>query len=167
MKKDEFEEKMKEASKAMTRKKAPSRPETQFQKGAMWAWNFLMSARDAIYYEQIIREEVCDRYGVDQPDRWMESLICDLADQMAERDGETEEIRATGRTWKKVDKNLNTYEEQNPHINLKKEVVRSIGILREHLGLSVKANPSRMKESPKSKGTEQDKLTQLLTDLSK
>lgn len=149
MKREEMEELLKVAARKYSEGRQAKRPETQFAAGARWLWELLMEAKDVVYYEEVLRRELKDRLG--KVEDWQESLIHDLADQMVERDEETEEIRTTGRSWKKYDKNMNPYMESNPHVNLKKETVRSIGIMREHLGLSFKSNPERMK-SPKKNG---------------
>lgn len=130
----------------------------------MFAWDLLMKAKDIIYYEEQLRNELQDRIGEVAP--WTESLIHDLAEQMVERDRESEEIERTGRTWDCWDKNQNPKKEQNPHVNLKKETVRSIGILREHLGLSFKATPRKITENTRKGGEEHDKLAGLLNDIS-
>ena len=45
MKQKKFEQQAREAAKAMLKKKAPTKPDTQFVKGAMWAWELLMDAK--------------------------------------------------------------------------------------------------------------------------
>lgn len=165
MKKEDFINQIREESKSMLKKKAPTKPDTQFVKGALFAWDLLMSAHDRIYYEEVLRSEVMNRLGLSEPEPWMESLISDLADQMVERDEETAEIRARGRSWEKQDKNLNIYYEASPHINLKKEAVRSIGILREHLGLTFKATPSKINEPVKKGGDNASKFQSALRRL--
>lgn len=146
----------------MLKKKAPSQPQTQFVKGAMWAWEMLLAAHDIPYYEEVLRRDVCDRYGIDTPERWQESLIIDTAKMMADRDGIEADIRQEGRLLTKYDKNLNPYKESNPLYVHLKELQRSIGMQREHLGLSMKAIPARMKDSPKQGVDENDPMMQAL-----
>lgn len=131
-------------------------PRTMFKAGAMWLWDLLMEVKDSVYFEEQLRQEVTDRIGSVEP--WMESLITDTAKLMVERDEMEAEIQRTGRIWTKYDKNLNPYFEANSLINLKKETVRSIGMQREHLGLSYRVNPQRMKEKPKSVMEENDPM---------
>lgn len=149
MNKESFELQARDAAKSMLKKKAPTRPETQFLKGALWAWGLLMEAKTAIYYEQVLRQDVCDRFDTTQPERWQESLICETADMMAERDDMQAEIREKGRLLTKFDKNLQPYKESNPLYVHLKELQRSIGMQREHLGLTSKA--AKKMESPKGK----------------
>jgi hypothetical protein len=158
MNREDFEDKAREASKAMLKSKAPTQPQTQFVKGALWAWEALMAARDSIYYEAVLRGDVCDRFGIDKPERWQESLITDTAKMMADRDGIEADIRETGRLLTKTDKNMNKYKESNPLYVHLKELQRTIGMYREHLGLSMKAIPARMKESPKQGMDENDPM---------
>lgn len=143
MKQEEFERQAHEASKAMLKKKAPTKPDTQFVKGALWAWQLLMSSKTAIYYEDILRQDVCDRYGIAEPELWQESLICETADMMAERDEMQQDIRTEGRLLVKYDKQLQPYKESNPLYVHLKELQRSIGMQREHLGLSIKSTKKR------------------------
>ena len=143
MKQEDFERQAHEASKAMLKKKAPTKPETQFMKGALWAWQLLKSAHDTIYYEDVLRQDVCDRYGITEPERWQESLIAETADMMAERDEMQDEIRETGRLLVKYDKQMQPYKESNPLYVHLKELQRSIGMQREHLGLSIKSTKKR------------------------
>ena len=139
MKKEDFEMQAKEASKDMLKAKAPTRPETQFMKGAIWAWGMLMTAKTAIYYEEVLRRDVCDRYAIEQPELWQELLISETADMMAERDEMQADIRTEGRLLDKFDKQNNLYKESNPLYVHLKELQRSIGMQREHLGLSAKS----------------------------
>lgn len=148
MNQDDFETKAREASKAMLKKKAPTKPDTQFVKGAMWAWETLMTAKSVIYYEDMLRQDVCDRYGIERPERWQESLICETADMMAERDEMQETIREEGRLLTKMDKNMQQYKESNPLYVHLKELQRSIGMQREHLGLSVKSTKKKEDTKP-------------------
>ena len=123
----------------MLKAKAPTRPETQFVRGAMWAWSELMGAKDRVWYEEVLRQDVCDRYAIDEPERWMESLISETAAMMADRDGMQQDIIDEGRLITKTDKNMNEYKESNPLYVHLKELQRTIGMQREHLGLSAKS----------------------------
>ena len=136
--------------------KVGKKPETQFKAGAMWLWELLKGAKDVPYYEEVLRRELIDRIG--SVEMWQESLITDTAALMVERDEVEADIQRTGRIWEKYDKNMNLYYEANSLINLKKETVRSIGMQREHLGLSFKVNPNRMKDSPKNMVDEDDPM---------
>ena len=149
MKQEDFEQQAREAAKAMLKKKAPTRPDTQFVKGALWAWQLLMEAKTAIYYEQILRQDVCDRFNLDQPERWQELLITETACMMEDRDGMQADIHNTGRLLSKMDKNMQPYKESNPLYVHLKELQRSIGMQREHLGLSAKS--SKKMDSPRGK----------------
>lgn len=92
---------------------------------------------------------MCDRFNKEAPDRWQESLIAETADMMAERDEMQADIREEGRLLTKMDKNMNEYKESNPLYVHLKELQRSIGLQREHLGLTSKA--AKKMDSPKGK----------------
>ena len=165
MKQEEFEIQAREASKDMLKKKAPTRPETQFVKGAMWAWQLLMESRAPIYFEEKLRQEVMARLGEEgmrENEGWIESLIEETAEKMARLDSFKREVENTGYLLTKMDKNMNTYKESNPLLVHMKELDRTIGMQREHLGLSFKVNPNRMKESPKQSDTEKDPMYQFV-----
>ncbi len=102
MKQEEFEAKAKSASKEMLKKKAPTRPETQFVKGAMWAWELLMTGRTVAEYEQQLRQDVCARFNIEEPERWQELLISETATMMADRDGMQADILTEGRLLEKL-----------------------------------------------------------------
>ena len=165
MKQEEFEIQAREASKDMLKKKAPTRPETQFVKGAMWAWQLLMESRAPIYFEEKLRQEVMARLGEEgmrENEGWIESLIEETAEKMARLDSFKREVENTGYLLTKMDKNMNYYKESNPLLVHMKELDRTIGMQREHLGLSFKVNPNRMKESPKQSDTEKDPMYQFV-----
>lgn len=164
MRKKQFEELLTKACKEFSgQKKAPSTPSKQFEKGARWLWDLLMGTHDTIYYEEVLRSEVADR--LDRVEVWQESLIHETAKMMARRDNIEATIQEQGYLLTKHDKNVMPYKEANPLIAHQKELDRSIGMQREHLGLSFRVNPMRMKESPKTNvDTEKDKLAGLLTE---
>lgn len=148
MKKEEMERQLKEAAKKYAEgKKKAKRPETQFIAGGRWLWDLLMEAHDVNFYEETLRSDVVDR--LDHVDKWQESLITETAKMMARRDNIEATIQEQGYLLTKHDKNMMPYKEANPLIAHQKELDRSIGMQREHLGLSFKVNPMRMKESPK------------------
>ena len=148
MKQEEYELKAKKAAKEYAnKKKVASQPETQFVKGAMWAWELLTQGLTVADYEELLRSDLMDREG--KVDAWKESLITETAVMMADRDGMQQDIMTEGRLLVKYDKNMSPYKESNPLYVHLKELQRSIGMQREHLGLSNKVNVSRIKESPK------------------
>ena len=156
MKQKEFEDKAKDAAKAMTKKKAPTRPETQFVKGAMWAWELLTQGRTVAEYEEQLRRDVCDRFNTEEPEQWQELLISETATMMADRDGMQQDIMTEGRLLEKFDKNMNPYKESNPLYVHLKELQRSIGMQREHLGLTAKS--AKKMESPKTHDVKDDPI---------
>jgi len=165
MKQNKFEIQAREAAKAMLKKKAPTKPDTQFVKGAMWAWELLMEAKAPIYYEEKLRAEVTARLGEEgmrENEGWIESLIEETAEKMARLDTFKQEVEDTGYLLDKYDKQMNLYKESNPLLVHMKELDRTIGMQREHLGLSFKVNPIRMKESPKQGEKENDPLYQFV-----
>lgn len=106
-----------------------------------------MQGHTVAEYEETLRSDVVDR--LDHVDKWQESLITETAKMMARRDNIEATIQEQGYLLEKHDKNMMPYKEANPLIAHQKELDRSIGMQREHLGLSFKVNPMRMKESPK------------------
>ena len=156
MKHQEFTDAAREASKEMTKKKAPTRPETQFQKGAEWAWQLLTQGRTVADYEEQLRRDVCARFNIDEPEQWQELLISETATMMADRDGMQQDIITEGRLLEKWDKNMHTYKESNPLYVHLKELQRSIGMQREHLGLTAKS--SKKMESPKTHNVKDDPI---------
>ena len=155
MKQKQFEKLTKEAAKLYASKKnVASKPETQFQKGAQWAWEILAQGHTRSEYEEMLRQDVCDRYGIHEPERWMNSLIAETAEMMTDRDGMQADIIREGRLVTKIDKNMNEYKESNPLYVHLKELQRSIGMQREHLGLSAK---SIKKPADPKKGVDAEK----------
>lgn len=146
----QLEKRLKAAAKEFAgKKKAPTTPEKQFEKGALWMYDFLMLGQSVDLYRERLCEDVKARQGVEEVPAWKLSLIDELADMLAERDGMMAEIRETGRLQTKVDKNYNEYKESNPlyvHVKAKEQ---SISVWRDKLGLSNTVNPERIKQSAK------------------
>ena len=163
MKQEDFELEAKDAAKAMLKKKAPTRPETQFVKGAMWAWELLMQGRTVAEYEEQLRQDVCARFNIEETERWQELIISETATMMADRDGMQQDILTEGRLLEKWDKNRMPYKESNPLYVHLKELQRSIGMQREHLGLTNKS--SKKMESPKKHEVdEKDPLARMMQE---
>lgn len=157
MKYEEMEKLLKPAAKKYSEgKKIAKKPETQFTAGAMWLWNLLKEAHDVNFYEEQLRQDVIDR--LDKVEPWQESLITELAEKKVRLDELFAEIEREGYLLTKFDKNMNKYKESNPLLVHTKELERTIGMWREHLGLSFKVNPNRMKESPKAGVDEDDPM---------
>ena len=157
MTQQDFQQKAKKAAKEFAnKKKVASQPETQFVKGALWAWNLLTQGRTVAEYEQQLRQDVCARFNIEEPERWQELLISETATMMADRDGMQQDILTEGRLLEKFDKNMNPYKESNPLYVHLKELQRSIGMQREHLGLTNKS--SKKMESPKTHDVKDDPL---------
>ena len=155
MNKQTFEELLRGATAEFKgKKKQPTTPAKQFEKGARWLWELLTERRDITFYEQQLRQDVLNR--LDKVEPWQESLITELAEKKVRLDALIAEIEETGYLVTKVDKNLNEYKESNPLLVHTKELERTIGMWREHLGLSYKVNPQRMKESPKKNEVDDD-----------
>ena len=141
-------------------KKVASQPETQFVKGALWAWDLLTQGRTVAEYEQQLRQDVCASFNIEEPERWQELLISETATMMADRDGMQQDIMTEGRLLEKFDKNMNPYKESNPLYVHLKELQRSIGMQREHLGLTSKA--AKKMESPKSHDVKDDPISDFI-----
>ena len=164
MKKEEFENLLTEAKQEFSgKKKQPTTPAKQFEKGARWLWDLLMERHDLTYYEQKIRSELIDRTGGVEP--WQESLITELAEKKVRLDSMIADIEDKGYLLKKYDKNMNEYQESNPLLVHTKELERTIGMWREHIGLSYKVNPQRITENAKKGGGEKDKLLSALSEI--
>ena len=148
MGKEEFSKKLKAAAKEFaSKKKVASQPETQFMKGALWAWELLMRGQTLAEYEAKYRADVLDRE--DKVDAWKESLIHELAEMKIERDEMMCEINKHGRLIRKFDKNMNEYYESNPLYVHVKALDQTISVWRDKLGLSNTVNPERIKQKPK------------------
>ena len=157
MTQQDFQQKAKKAAKEFAnKKKVASQPETQFVKGALWAWELLMTGRTVAEYEQQLRQAVCARFNIEEPERGQELRFSETATMMADRDGMQQDILTEGRLLEKFDKNMNPYKESNPLYVHLKELQRSIGMQREHLGLTNKS--SKKMESPKTHDEKDDPL---------
>jgi hypothetical protein len=155
-----FLKKAKAAAKEFAgKKKTPTTADKQFEKGALWAFEVLMLGRTVAEYEATLRQDVCDRFQIEVPEQWQELLISETAAMMADRDGMQADILKEGRLIEKFDKNMNPYKESNPLYVHLKELQRSIGMQREHLGLTAKS--AKKMESPKGKG---DKSTEKIDE---
>ena len=85
---EEFLGKVKKAAKEFAgKKKVPTTPEKQYEKGAIMAWELLMTGRTVAEYEEQLRQDVCARFNIEEPERWQELLISETATMMADRDG--------------------------------------------------------------------------------
>lgn len=161
MTQQDFQAKAKKAAKEFAnKKKVASQPETQFVKGALWAWGLLTQGRAVADYEEQLRRDVCARFGIDVPEQWQELLISETATMMADRDGMQQDIMTEGRLLEKFDKNMNPYKESNPLYVHLKELQRSIGMQREHLGLTSKA--AKKMESPKTHDVKDDPISDFI-----
>lgn len=161
MTQQDFLQKAKAAAKEFaSKKKVASQPETQFTKGALWAWGLLNRGHTVSEYEAQYRADVLDRE--DKVDAWKESLIHELAEMKAERDEMMTEINKYGRLMKKFDKNLNEYHESNPLYVHVKALDQTISVWRDKLGLSNTVNPERIKQKPKDTIDEKDAMVQFL-----
>lgn len=161
MTQQDFQQKAKKAAKEFAnKKKVASQPETQFVKGALWAWGLLTQGRAVADYEEQLRRDVCARFGIDEPEQWQELLISETATMMADRDGMQQDIMTEGRLLEKFDKNMNPYKESNPLYVHLKELQRSIGMQREHLGLTAKS--SKKMESPKTHDVKDDPISDFI-----
>ena len=146
----QLEKRMKAAAKEFAgKKKAPTTPEKQFEKGAMWLYNFLMNGEAVDMYREQFQQDVLAREGIEEVPVWKESLIDELAEMKAEKDAMMIDIRIEGRLIEKYDKQMNPYKESNPlyvHVKAKEQ---SISVWRDKLGLSNTVNPERIKQSAK------------------
>ena len=164
MKYEDFERELNEAKREFTgKKKQPTTPQKQFEKGALWAWKILMSVHEYIYYEEVLRSNLIDREG--EVKQWKESLVTETAKMMADRDGIMADIADKGRLLTKYDKNMNQYEESNPLYVHLKELQRTIGMQREHLGLSNKVNVDRMTKSATPGTDDKSRMIETLDEI--
>ena len=157
MTQQDFLKKAKAAAKEFAgKKKAPTTADKQFEKGALWAFDVLMLGRTVAEYEATLRQDVCDRFQIEVPEQWQELLISETAAMMADRDGMQADILKEGRLIEKMAKNMYSYKESNPLYVHLKELQRSIGMQREHLGLTAKS--SKKMESPKTHNVKDDPI---------
>lgn len=164
MKYEDFERELNEAKREFTgKKKQPTTPQKQFEKGALWAWQLLMSVHEYIYYEEVLRSNLIDREG--EVKQWKESLVTETAKMMADRDGIMADIAEKGRLLPKYDKNMNQYEESNPLYVHLKELQHTIGMQREHLGLSNKVNVDRMTKSATPGTDDKSRMIETLDEI--
>ena len=160
-----LERQVKKAAKEFAgKKKSPTTPEKQFEKGAEWMYDLLMEGKTADVIREQLKADVMNREGTQEVDPWKLSLIDELADMLAEKMAMQATIREEGRLLMKWDKQGNPYKESNPlyvHIKAKEQ---SISVWRDKLGLSNTVNPERIKQDAK-KGVdaEKDGLSNLLT----
>ena len=165
MKQEEFKEKARSAAKAFAdRKKVATKPDTQFVKGAMWAWQLLYDLKLEPFYEEQLRRQIESREGK-EAEQWMDSIIETTAKALVDLDETRQEIRRTGRTWESWDKNMNPKRESCPHITHEKDILRTLDLYYQSLGLSYKTTPKKMTDNVKKGGAEVDKLGILLNDL--
>ena len=164
MKQETFEKLLSEAKQDfMGKKKQPTTPAKQFEKGARWLWDLLMEQHDITYYEDQLRQDIIAR--LDHVEPWQESLITEMAEKKVRLNTMIAEIERVGYLVTKADKNMMEYKESNPLLVHTKELERTIGMWREHLGLSFKVNPQRMKESPKKHEVdEKDPLARMMQE---
>jgi hypothetical protein len=164
MKKEDFENQLKEAAaKFASRKNSPKTQEAQFRNGAMWAWELLTAIGTEAYYEEQLREAAIKRLG--QYETWMDVPIATAAKTLVDIDETRREISATGRTWWETGYNHQQKRVACPHIAHEKDLVRTLATLYEHLGLSFKTNPEKMTANTAIGGGEHDKLKNLLDDI--
>ena len=147
------------------KKKAPTRADTQFIKGAEWMYDLLMNSATVDIYRERLRDDVMSREG--EVPTWKESLIDELADLMAERDAMNAEIRITGRLMEKQDKNMIPYKEANPLLRHVKEKEQSISVWRDKLGLSNTVNPDRIRQDAKKGVDETDPMARMMAEAQK
>ena len=158
-----LEKKIKGASKEFAgKKKSPATPEKQFEKGAIWLYNFLMNGESVDMYSEMFRNDVMAREGIKEVPAWKESLIEELAEMKAEKDAMMIDIRLEGRLIEKYDKQMNPYKESHPlyvHVKAKEQ---SISVWRDKLGLSNTVNPERIKQSAKKGELKEEPIGEFL-----
>ena len=164
MKFEDFEKELNEAKREFTgKKKQPTTPQKQFEKGALWAWQLLMSVHEYIYWEDIIRKDLESREGEVKP--WKESLITEFAKMKAKLERWDYTIEDEGELLEKHDKAGWPYKESNPLIVHTKELERTIGMWREHLGLSNKVNVDRMTKSATPGTDDKSRMIETLDEI--
>ena len=165
MKHEDFENKMQEAAKKFaTMKKAPKRPDTQFIKGAMWAWELLTGVHSEQDYEARLRHQIESRTGWEP---WMVDVVRSTAQVLVDIDETRKEINDTGRTWLETGYNGQMKRVACPHIAHEKDLMRTLTMLYEHLGLSFKANPEKMVLSAKKGVDDTDPMAAFYADAKK
>ena len=159
MEQKEFEMQMKEAAKKYENGKPSQKPSANFIAGAKWALGQLTQTGTELYYINQLREQIKSRRGTDT-EPWLEQIIRSAAQVLVDIDETRADIRKNGRIWEEQGYNMQKKKVANPEMAHLKDLMRTISIFYESLGLSFKSTPSKMKESTKVGVDEDDPMVQ-------
>lgn len=161
MEQKDFELQMKEAAKKYENGHPAQKPSANFVMGAKWAASLLTQAGTELYYINQLREQIKSRRATDA-EPWLETTIRTAAQVLVDIDELRADIRKNGRIWEEQGYNLQKKKVVNPELAHLKDMMRTMAIYYESLGLSFKSTPSKMKESAKVGADEDDPLTQFM-----
>lgn len=161
MEQKDFEVQLKEAAKKYENGHPAQKPSANFVMGAKWAASLLTQAGTELYYINQLREQIKSRRGTDT-EPWLEQIIRSAAQVLVDIDETRADIRKNGRIWEEQGYNMQKKKVANPEMAHLKDLMRTISIFYESLGLSFKSTPSKMKESTKVGVDEEDPMAKLL-----
>ena len=161
MEQKDFEVQMKEAAMKYENGHPAQKPSANFVMGAKWAASQLTQAGTELYYINQLREQIKSRRGTDT-EPWLEQTIRTAAQVLVDIDELRRDISKNGRIWEEQGYNMQKKKVVNPELAHLKDMMRTMAIYYESLGLSFKSTPSKMKESTKVGVDEDDPLTQFM-----
>ena len=159
MEQKEFEVQMKEAAKKYENGHPSKLPSANFMAGAKWAASQLTQTGTELYYINQLREQIKSRRATDA-EPWLEQTIRTAAQVLVDIDELRADIRKNGRIWEEQGYNMQKKKVVNPELAHLKDMMRTMAIYYESLGLSFKSTPSKMKESAKVGVDEDDPIIQ-------
>lgn len=161
MEQKDFEMQMKEAAKKYENGHPSQKASANFIAGAKWAASQLTQAGTELYYINQLREQIKSRRATDA-EPWLEQAIRTAAQVLVDIDELRADIRKNGRIWEEQGYNMQKKKVVNPELAHLKDMMRTMAIYYESLGLSFKSTPSKMKESAKVCVDEEDPMVQFL-----
>ena len=159
MEQKDFEMQMKEAAMKYENGHPAQKASANFMMGAKWAASLLTQTGTELYYINQLREQIKSRRGTDS-EPWLEQTIRTAAQVLVDIDELREDIMKNGRVWEEQGYNLQKKKVVNPELAHLKDMMRTMAIYYESLGLSFKSAPSKMKESTKVGFDEDDPMMQ-------
>lgn len=159
MEQKDFEMQMKEAAKKYENGHPSQKASANFMMGAKWAASLLTQTGTELYYINQLREQIKSRRATDA-EPWLEQAIRTAAQVLVDIDELRADIRKNGRIWEEQGYNMQKKKVVNPELAHLKDMMRTMAIYYESLGLSFKSTPSKMKESTKVGVDEDDPMMQ-------
>lgn len=161
MEQKDFDMQMKEAAKKYEKGRPSKLPSANFIAGAKWAASQLTQTGTELYYINQLREQIKSRRATDA-EPWLEQTIRTAAQVLVDIDELRADIRKNGRIWEEQGYNMQKKKVVNPELAHLKDLMRTMSMYYESLGLSFKSTPSKMKESAKVGVDEDNPIVQYL-----